>query len=552
MSAFDLEAREFERAEASGFAGPPAQARPAAGCILARDGPAGPEVLLVRRRSDLGFAAGAYVFPGGALDAGDRDPRWAEHADGWADHAEEVRPYAVAACRECLEETGVLLARAPHGPDPLPAAGVRALRSQLLAGRSFLELCAGAGLRLALDRLVWFAWWITPVLLPRRYEARFFLAPAPPGAQVGADLGELREHVWVAPRAALERYEAGAWPLMFPTATTLRWLCEGASVADWLARWRGRSVAPLLPRLRRTPDGVRPVLPGTPEYVEGALRLVRAPNPGPLTLEGTNTYVVGAHEVIVVDPGPDDPAHLDAVVRAVPERARVTAVAITHAHGDHAAGAPALAARFRVPLLGSALALERVAARGGPTVERRALAGGETWVFDAAQGGDALEAIEAPGHSADHLCFLWREARALFSGDTVLGRGSAMIAPPDGELDAYLRTLERLRGLELRALYPGHGPVLTEPRERIEDLLAHRRARTREILEAIRAGARSVEAIRQRVYGPLEPALARGAEANVAAHLRALVRAGVVVEDGPGTYRLARDPEAREEGCVEP
>lgn len=529
---FEMETRELERAEREGFRHPPVEPRPAAAVILARDGGRGPEVLLVRRRTDLLFAGGAYVFPGGTLDPEDSDPRWREHSIGWDAHGADVAPFAVAACRELFEEAGVLLALGPGGsptlPPALPPPAVRQMRAALARDRSFLELLSGAGLRLDLSPLVLFSRWITPVPLSRRYDARFFLAAAPEGVEVLAESGELVEHIWIRPGEAVDRYAAGAFPMLFPTVTMLGWLRDGGSIRELAERARGKEVPPILPRLRRTASGVIPVLPGTREYVQGALNVVRAPNPGPLTLDGTCTYVVGGREVIVIDPGPADPAHLDAVLRAIPSKARVVGVAITHAHADHAEAAAPLAERLSVDILASQATAEKLGLG-----RLRMLEEGSTIEFD---DGDALSTLSTPGHSADHLCFLWREAKALFCGDLVLGAGSAMIAPPDGDMAAYLDTLRRLRSLHLLVLYPGHGPPVEDPAAKIDEYVAHRLEREAQILDALRAGAVTIPEIRERVYGPLERALAYGAEANIEAHLTKLLAEGRVAVSSAGRY----------------
>lgn len=526
---FELEARELERAEAEGFDRPPVEPRPAAGVVLARDAPRGPEVLLVRRRSDLGFGAGAYVFPGGTLDPEDSSPRWRMHAAGWEAHGPEVAPFAVTACRELFEETGVLLAVGPGGSAALHPGAVRQMRAARAGGRGFLELVAGAGLRLDLGRLALCARWITPVPLSRRYDARFFLAEAPPGVDVVTQAGELIEHVWVRPTDALARYGAGGLPMLFPTATTLRWLEGGSSAAEWAARFRPGAVRPILPRLRRLGGEVRPLIPGTREYVEGALRVVRAPNAGPLTLDGTCAYLVGAREVAVIDPGPADRAHLDAIVRALPAGARVTAVALTHAHPDHSEGAAPLAERVGAPVCASAPTLEKLGLSGA-----RAVAPGDTIEFE----GDSLVVLPAPGHSADHVAYLWPEAGALFCGDVILGEGSALVAPPDGDLTHYLATLRRFRELDLLWIYPGHGPAVADPRSKIDEYVDHRMERERQILAALNAGAATLAEIRARVYGELEPDLARAAEWNVEAHLRKLEREDRVVRSADGRLRI--------------
>jgi 8-oxo-dGTP pyrophosphatase MutT (NUDIX family) len=271
---YRMEAQELAAAEAMGPERVPPKPRPAAGVILARDAEAGPQVLLVRRRADVGFAAGAYVFPGGTLDAADADAVW----DDWVDEppAEAVagaadpdgpsaRTFVVAALRELFEETGVLLAS-----EPTPDLEVLAQkRDALVAGRRlFLDIVSGLGVRLAGDQLVLCARWITPESLPRRYDARFFLAEAPPEVAVSAEVGELVEHAWITPGEALERYFDHDFRMLFPTARTLGWLEDAKSVAELRERFRNREKKAILVRLRRIDGEIIPVMPGEPRYDE--------------------------------------------------------------------------------------------------------------------------------------------------------------------------------------------------------------------------------------------------------------------------------------------
>ncbi len=271
---YRLEEQELAAAEAVGPERVPPTPRPAAGVILARETAKGPEVLLVRRRADVGFAAGAYVFPGGTLDEEDSDPAWREllvapPPEALAGAADPAGPdgltFVAAALREMFEETGVLLT-AGAAPE---RAKLEEWRDQLVAGeRRFLDIVSEAGVKLAADRLVLCARWITPEALSRRYDARFFLAEAPADVRVSAEPGELVEHLWIAPAEALRRYFEYEMRMMFPTAKTLGWLEDGASVDAWRRRFQSTRIEPLMPRLRRQGDAVIPVLPGEPRYDE--------------------------------------------------------------------------------------------------------------------------------------------------------------------------------------------------------------------------------------------------------------------------------------------
>ncbi len=269
---YRMEEQELAAAEAMGPDRVPPTPRAAAGVILARDTASGPEVLLVRRRADMGFAAGAYVFPGGTLDPDDGGPDWrnlliAPPPRAVAGAADPDGPpelaFVVAALRELFEEVGVLLTAGP----PPPAERLAAERAALVEGRRrFLDIVRGLGVRLAADRLVLCARWITPEALSRRYDARFFLAEAPSDVDVSAERGELVEHVWIAPAEALRRYFEHRFSMLYPTAKTLGWLEEGRSVEEWRRRFLRQEVRPLLPRLRRVNGEVIPVLPGEPGY----------------------------------------------------------------------------------------------------------------------------------------------------------------------------------------------------------------------------------------------------------------------------------------------
>src|SRR2546426_9069751 len=204
----------------------------------------------------------------------------------------------------------------------------------------------------------------------------------------------------------------------------------------------------------------------------GSFAVVRvlALNPGPFTLEGTNTWVVGRDGPIVIDPGPDDPGHVQAVLQAA---GRVGAILLTHRHLDHAPAADRLSQLTGPPIYAASPGEDQRLANDGDRLEA---------------GGVTLEVVATPGHSPDHLVFLERDTGALFTGDAVLGRGTSVIDPPEGDLSDYLRSLDRMRRLEPRIIYPGHGPVVEGAGRKIEEYLAHRRDRERQVLRALEEG----------------------------------------------------------------
>ena len=248
-----------------------------------------------------------------------------------------------------------------------------------------------------------------------------------------------------------------------------------------------------------------------------------AGNPGPLTLDGSRTYVVGPAPCAVIDPGPALGDHLDAIEVAL-GALDAAALCITHYHPDHAAGAAELALRLAAPLAARPESAE-LAALPPPEIP---LSAGSTIEF----GGGRLVVIPAPGHCSDHVCFHWPEARALFTGDVILGEGTSMIAPPEGDMTAYMSTLERLAELDLEVIYPGHGPLIEEPAEKIGEYVAHRLERKRQVLDALAAGATTPADIRARVYEDLDPRLYGAAEGSVLAQLARLVSEGKVKRAG--------------------
>jgi glyoxylase-like metal-dependent hydrolase (beta-lactamase superfamily II) len=257
------------------------------------------------------------------------------------------------------------------------------------------------------------------------------------------------------------------------------------------------------------------------------IRLLRAPNPSPLTGSGTNTWLVGATELAVIDPGPDDPAHLAVILAAVGQGQRIGRIVVTHAHLDHSALAPRLAAMTGAPVhaFGSALDGRSPLMSLAPDLPARGegldlaftpdhrLADG-----DSLTGPDwSLTALHTPGHLGGHLCLAMGEV--LFSGDHVMGWSTSIVSPPDGDMAAYMASLDRLSMQQWHRFLPGHGDPVETPAARLAELVAHRRQREAQILAALADGPDTLPPLTARIYHDIPRALLPAAERNVFAHL---------------------------------
>ena len=263
------------------------------------------------------------------------------------------------------------------------------------------------------------------------------------------------------------------------------------------------------------------------EQLEPGIARVLAHNPSAFTYFGTQTYVIGDDEVAVVDPGPDLPEHLDALERAIAGRP-VAAIMCTHTHRDHSPAARPLAEQTGASIVGCApLALETVGPRADASFDGD-YAPAQVLVDDDAilVGGEPVTAVATPGHTSNHLCFSYRGA--LFSGDHVMGWSTTVVVPPDGDMAAYMQSLDKLRKRDDRIYYPAHGPAVTNPQQYARHLLGHRMQREKQILKLIGDQARDVPDIVASAYPGLDPRLTVAAGGSVLAHLIDLERRGLV------------------------
>ena len=489
----------------------PVATRPAATVLLLRDGPQGVEVLMTRRSMAASFAPGAYVFPGGTVDAADA----ASHAQSQR-RPQQSRAHltqAVAAIRESFEELGVLIARRTDGSHADNSDIARLDRK-----KPFVAQCAALGLKLAGDEVFVLANWTTDRDLPKRFEVAFLVAHMPPDQTPVADEAEQFEPVWIRPADALARHKEGNFFIIFPTIRTLERLQAYSTVAAvlqacaateqplWSSCPRGGLVQGKEQRFMEhehafgelelvCPDGqINHALDwGTHAPVKLLNNVMRltAPNPGMMTGPGTNSYLVGdaASGYIVIDPGPNDAGHVQRLFEAT--GGHIQAIVCTHSHADHSPAAKPLQALCAnpPPILG--LASRDTARADAYFVPDRSLSNQELLTLTSHALEHTLKVVFTPGHAANHLCLVLVEDGLLFSGDHILNGSTTVVNPPDGEMTAYLASLDVLSAAcdehQIDFILPAHGHVLGDAPQAIAQLKAHRLRREAKVAAAIRA-----------------------------------------------------------------
>ena len=497
----------------------PATPRPAATVLLLRDSDAGIEVLMTRRSMTASFAPGAYVFPGGGVDL--LDAATHVHASRRATQIDLHLTQAIAAIRESFEELGVLIAKRGDGTCATQEDITAIDRKQPFAAQ-----CAARGLTLCGADVFVLAHWITDRDLPRRFDVPFLVARMPEGQTPVADETEQFEPVWVRPVDALTRHAAGTFFIIFPTIRTLERLKDFASVdtvlhacaeteqplwtscprAGWLAGAEARYMEheqPFGELEMVSPDGqmvhhldwntLQPV-----PLLKNVMRLT-APNPGVMTGPGTNSYLVGDPNTgyIAIDPGPAEPQHIERLWRAAGGDIRM--IVCTHSHADHSPGAKPLQAlcakalHGMPPILG--LASQPTARANSEFTPDRVLGNQELLTLTEksihSDTTHTLKVIHTPGHAANHLCLFLLEDGLLFSGDHILNGSTTVVDPPDGEMTAYLESLDALSAActehHIRFILPAHGYVLGQAVSAISHLKAHRLKREAKILKVMQA-----------------------------------------------------------------
>jgi len=492
----------------------PVPTRPAATVLLLRDTAQGLEVLMTRRSMTASFAPGAYVFPGGGIDAADAQAHG--QSTRRASQSDLHLTQAIAAIRESFEELGVLLARHADGRYA-STADIAALDRQA----PFAAQCAQRGLTLAGDQVFVLAHWVTDRDLPRRFDVPFLVARMPEGQSPVADETEQFEPVWVRPAEALARHHAGGFFMIFPTLRTLERLQHYPDVdavlqacaleaplwtscprAGLLAGKEARYMeheAPYGELALTSPDGqiVHTLDWQTAQPVALLRNLMRltAPNPGVMTGPGTNSYLVGepATGYIAIDPGPADADHLDRLYRAAGGDIRL--IVCTHSHPDHSPGAKPLQAMctHRPAILGLPSA-PTARAHSAFTPDRSLQHQELLTLTTKGPEGDithTLKALHTPGHAANHVCLVLLEDGILFSGDHILNGSTTVVDPPDGNMSAYLDSLDVLSSAcdeyQIEFIAPAHGYVLGHAKAAIAQLKGHRLKREAKIVGVMQA-----------------------------------------------------------------
>jgi len=535
--------------------------RPAATLMLLRQGMGGVETLMLQRTKNAAFLGGAYVFPGGALDASDGECR---RVLGLTDAQASERlklasgglAYYVAAVRECFEEAGVLLACDSRG---IAVSAHRAEKLMAYRHRPFLELLEAEDLYVPAGALAYFGHWITAPGRPRRFDTRFFLALAPEG-QLGAhDANETVHDVWIGLREALERGKRGEIELVFATKHTLMDLSRFSEPRAAFEHAMGLPEVPTNracwaqgregPRLFRRADpqyfeihwsdpeetgqSSYDLVAGVPKRLDRYVTRLTAPNPGMMTGPGTNTYLVGEGELAVIDPGPAIDSHIENILAC----GTIRWVLCTHTHMDHSPAAAAIKKATGAKIYG----------HPAPAGQDATFLPDEVLSHDGRVqlGTVSLRAVHTPGHASNHLCYLLEQTRMLFTGDHVMQGSTVVINPPDGDMRAYLRSLDMLLREDIAILAPGHGYLIGEPHDEIRRLIAHRLKREGKVRDALaQLGTPTLEEMLPLVYDDVPARLHGLAARSLAAHLDKLVAEGAARAES-GRYTLVQSQPQR-------
>lgn len=487
----------------------------ASAVVLLREAASGLEFFWVRRSREVSLGGGFYAFPGGRVDA--EDQKLASQLQFPHDDA----GLRIAAIRELLEETGVLLTSSSVRADDL-APIRRALLANELTFETALERLDNP--RLDIDALHPAGRWLTPPYLKTRFDARFYVARVPPTQRPEVWPGELVDGEWISPAEALRRWEQARALLHPPALHLIRTLQESGFPG-------------CLPAMCNPPH-MEEYVAQRIDFQAGVLLFpVRTPTIPPAT--HTNCYLVGGDELVIIDPAStyeDEQARLAGFCDSlISEGRRFREILLTHHHHDHVGGVEHLRKHLNVPVRAHAETAELL--KGDISVD--GLIEDNEVIEIPGRLGFRLRALYTPGHDPGHLCFFEERTGALFTGDMIAGIGSIVVNPPEGDMLQYMASLQRLRALSVNALYPAHGPTIPDGPGKIDEYIAHRQERETQITAAMsKAGAATAEELVPHVYTDVAPAMYPLAARSLIAVLEKLEKEGRARSDEAGRYRL--------------
>lgn len=470
----------------------------------------------VKRNPKLMFMGGFHAFPGGQLDPSDSTIT--------VTNCEDTEGAVMRACatREFFEEAGVLLAR---GAERLSSEQIASLRrAAMQKEKTFNQIFEDHDLEIDASLLIPSGRWVTPPFAPRRFDTWFFLRWLEDDQEPQVIHGELESGEWIRPADALERWNHGEIIMAPPTLHIIRTLARFSDCVEELPR-----------ALTAVPEAQRGMVLRI-EFFPGIFLFPVKTNTLPPATH-TNCYIVGDREVIVIDPASpfeEEQRELAAFIDTlIAEGRRVKAIYLTHHHSDHVGGVNHLRAHLNVPVIAHEMTAERV----GRSVTVDQFVEDDTLIELEGDPVWRLRVLHTPGHARGHLCFYDERTGAIITGDLVVGIGTVVIDPPEGNMQQYFDSLRRLLALpKLASLFGAHGPAIGSARHKIEEYIAHRSMREDKIFDAVKAGAQTTTEIVAHAYTDVSPSLYWLAERSTVAHLEKLEAEGRVMTDSSGRY----------------
>lgn len=484
----------------------PAKPKDAASIVLVRSSK-DPIVYLVKRADSLLFMAGVTAFPGGQRDSSDSEIPVL--------NAENPEAASMIACavREMFEETGVLIAK---GVEHASKTHLAELRHELLKGtRSFKSILMTTGLSLDASLMTPAGRWVTPAFAPRRFDTWFFICWLPENQEPEIIVGELAKGEWVKPSEAIKSWQNGQVLLAPPTLHIIRTLADGVD-------------SDLTARLMAIPEANSGLVRRIEMYDGFLLFPVLTPTLPPAT--HTNCYIIGKDEFVIIDPAsPYEEEQLrlaEFIESLIAKGQKAREILLTHFHPDHVGGVAALKKRLNIPVAAHPLTQEKV--KDAFHIDR-IIDDGEIIELPAEKPW-RLRAIYSPGHAQDHICFFEERTGGLISGDLIVGMGTVVIDPPEGNMKNYLDSLNRVGELPLTAIFGAHGAPMGGAHAKVKQYISHRLERETNIIKALEQGAETIPEIVKVVYTDVPEKMHKLAERSVLAHLEKLIQDGRISE----------------------